>query len=293
VWQRPEAVHSEYFAMTLGYLSFTVGVALAFGHRYELLTRDLYVQRLALEHNREVIRRQREDLRVQVDERTRELRLLAGHLDRAAESERQRIARELHDDLGQSVSALRLSLATTLRRHARDPASIGANLDDLDELVGRIADGTRDAVTRLRPRILDDRGLVHAAEWLVRSTARHTGLDVSLDVRGDTAALEPGEGEVRAASPAATAAFRVLQEALNNAVRHAQARRIAVRLEASEGAVLLEVRDDGVGLGAKRDGGMGLITMRERARALGGELTVGPGERAGVVVACRLPLEAA
>jgi len=294
---RPSALHSLFLGTTIGYATFTVGVAIAFGHRIYLLTRQNFVQRLTLESAADALSGQAEELQRQVDLRTQELRLLAGHIDRGSEDERRRIARELHDDIGQSVSALRLALATTLRRFGRDPASISANLADLDELVHRVADSTRDAVTNLRPRILDDRGLAAAAEWLVRTTEKHSGLACSLHVDDPGAALTlAADGEQtsdapRSADATSTAAFRILQEALTNVVRHAEAQRIEVHLRAEATGIELRVEDDGVGLpSTPLTGGMGLLGMRERARALGGELRLESRRGEGTRVTCRLPL---
>lgn len=296
---RPSALHSMFLGTTIGYAVFTVGVAIAFGHRIYLLTRQNFVQRLTLERVADGLAGQREELQRQVDLRTSELRLLAGHIDRGSEDERRRIARELHDDIGQSVSALRLALATTLRRFGRDPASIRANLEDLDELVHRVADGTRDAIIHLRPRILDDRGLAAAAEWLVRTTEKHSGLACSLRVDDPGTALtlaaedsEHDDGAPRSADATSTAAFRILQEALTNVVRHAGARRIDVQLRADATGIELCVEDDGVGLPGTplRSGGMGLLGMRERARALGGELRLDARPGGGTRLTCMLPL---
>ncbi len=294
---QPSAVHSWFLGATLGYNVFTVGVAIAFGHRIYLLTCQNFAQRLTLESVADGLSGQREELQRQVELRTGELRLLAGHIDRGSEDERRRIARELHDDIGQSVSALRLALATTLRRFARDPASISANLADLDELVHRVADSTRDAVTHLRPRILDDRGLAAAAEWLVRTTEKHSGLACSLHVDDPGAALtlttdgEQTSDAPRSADATSTAAFRILQEALTNVVRHAEARRIVVHLRADATGIELRVEDDGVGMpSTPLTGGMGLLGMRERARALGGELRLESRRGEGTRIICLLPV---
>jgi signal transduction histidine kinase len=294
---RPSALHSWFLGATIGYTVFTIGVAIAFGHRIYLLTRRNFAQQLTLERIADGLTGQREELRRQVDLRTSELRLLAEHLDRGSEDERRRVAGELHDEIGQSVSALRFALATTLRRFRRDPASIRANLEDLDELVRRVADGTSDAITRLRPRILDDRGLAAAAQWLVGATEKYSGLTCSLRLEDPGMALTVAEAggehdadEPRCADATSTAAFRILQEALTNVVRHAGAQRIDVLLRADAAGLELRVEDDGVGLpGTPRTGGMGLLGMRERARALGGELSVEsrPGE--GTRITCRLP----
>lgn len=280
---RPESVRPPFFGPTVFYLAFAVGVGVALGHRLYLLTCENFQQR-------RVVAAQREGLRREVDARTAELRLLTGHLDRRSEDERHRIARDLHDDVGQSVSALRLSLAAARRRYGRDPASIGENLDDLDELVRRVADGTRDAITHLRPRVLDETGLAAAAEWLVRVTERHGGPACALHVEGDDPS-RPGAGaEARAVDDVSLAAFRVLQEALNNAVRHAEATRVDVTLRFADG-VEVQVDDDGVGLPAEasRRAGLGLIGMRERASALGGSFAVGPRPGGGTRARCVLP----
>ena len=302
VLARPAAVHTPFFPMSLGYMTFTVGVAVAFGHRFFLLTRENFAQRLVVERSAAALAGQREALRREVDLRTTELRVLADHLERGGEEERRRIARELHDELGQSVSALRLSLATTQRRFHRDPASIRANLGDLDELVRRVADGTRDTIALLRPRVLDDHGLPAAAEWLVRTVEKHSGLACTLRLDGPLPAPPGAEGaageggDARELAPidaTSVAAFRILQEALTNVVRHAQARSVTVALGFDPDAVALSVVDDGVGVPERPSarGGVGIIGMRERARSLGGELAVEALAGGGTRLACRLPLQ--
>jgi signal transduction histidine kinase len=302
---RPPSLHSEFLGSSIGYMVFTVGVAIAWGHRIQLLTRRSFEQQLELEANAAVIAGQREALQDEVDRRTAELRLLAEYLDRASEEERRRIARELHDELGQSVSALRISMATARRRYARDPNAIGANLDDLDELVRRVAMGTKDAITHLRPRILDDRGLAAAVTWLAESTERHHELPVTLELAGDLHRFEPqdvpetrpdSEVAPREADATSTVAFRVLQESLNNVVRHARATRVDVSLRVNDAELLVSVQDDGVGLDghaespSSRGTGMGMLSMRERVRAIGGRLQVTSSPGKGTRVECRLPI---
>ncbi len=292
---RPDAVHPPFFGPTVGYMAFAVGIGVAFGHRFHLLTCDNFRQR-------RLVAAQREDLRRQVELRTEELRDLAQHLDRVSEDERHRIARDLHDDLGQSVTALRLSLATARKRFDREPSSIGANLDDLTDLVRRVSDGTRDAVAHLRPRVLDDRGFAAAAEWLVRTTERHCGVPCALRVEGDDPAVAVDDGAAPApdAEPAARAAdavslvaFRVLQEALSNVVRHAGATHVVVMVRFDD-ALSITVDDDGAGLPAasERGRGMGMLGMRERARAVGGTVAFEARPGGGTRVRCVLPLRA-
>lgn len=291
---RPSALRSPFLGSTVSYLSFSVVVAVAHGHRTYLFARQAYLQRLDLERSRAQITAQREHLRDEVDARTHELRRLADHLDRAGESERVRIARDLHDDLGQSVSALRFSLSTARRRFDRAPASIRANLDELDDLVRRVADDTRDTITRLRPRILEDRGLAAAAEWLVRSTERRGELACALRLEGLDAPRDAvdGEREAQGVDEVGAAAFRILQESLTNVVRHARATKVDVCLTADGARLTLRVDDDGVGIAAAAPSrsGMGLLGMRERARSLGGEFSVQPGPHGGTRLLCTLPL---
>lgn len=288
---RPSALGSMYLGSTISYLAFTVGVAIAYGHRGYLVARHGFLQHLALDRSRAEVAAQREGLRAEVEARTVDLRRLAAHLDRGSEEERRRIARELHDDVGQSVSALRLALATTHRRFARAPESVRANLEELDELVGRVADGTRDTITRLRPQILEERGLAAAAEWLVRTAERHSDIAYSLRVESGAAPSVDGEREGAAGvDEVSSAAFRILQESLTNVQRHARARRVEVDLRDDGATITLRVRDDGVGIDETgRGGGVGLIGMRERARSLGGEVKLSSAPEGGTLVECMLP----
>lgn len=287
VLARHDATNPPYFGPTVGYMVFTIGVGIAFGHRFFLVTCEAFRQRMT-------VAAQREDLRHQVDLRTEELRRLAAHLDRGGEEERRRIARELHDELGQGVSALRYALATTRRRFERDPASIGVNIDDLDELVRRVADSTRDALTHLRPRMLDDLGLTAAAEWLVQSTEARGGVVTTLRVEGtEPKARRDADGEDGGADPVSVAAFRILQEALTNVTRHAEATRADVTVRFAD-TLTLEVDDDGVGAAVTGPGrGLGVLGMRERAHALGGTFSLEPRPGGGTRVRCSLPRPAA
>lgn len=279
VTARPDVLRSPFLPTTLGFLLFIVIASVAFGQLLFLLTRSNFFQA-------QQVQRYATQLSVQVAEQTQELRQLAAHLGSVLEAERARIARELHDELGQELTAMRYELAFARQRFAQDPASIRANLANFEELLLRTARTTRTIVTDLRPRILDDLGLCAAAEWLVERTGARTGLPCFLRIEGQEPPALAGE--------VAIAAFRVLQESLTNAARHAAARRIDVVLCFLASEVAVTVRDDGIGIGAAagRSGGMGLLGMRERARALGGRLTVAGGSERGTEVCCHLPLKA-
>ncbi len=202
------------------------------------------------------------------------------------EEERRRVARELHDEFGQTLTGLKLDLAYLGRR-------LGAGGGDggpaLAREVGRMAaqvDGAIDALRRiasaLRPGALDDLGLATALEWQAGEFERRTGVVCTLDVDLDVEVCEP----------AATAVFRVFQEALTNVARHARARRVHAWLMGDGRELRLRVVDDGLGLppdGAGRPGAMGLVGMRERAAALGGTFAAAARAGGGTEVVLALP----
>lgn len=274
---RPSLPHSPFFITTLGFLMFVAIGSVAFGQLLFLLTRSNYFQQRALQGSATELSRQ-------VAEQTRELRQLTTHLANALELERARISREVHDELGQELTAMRYELGFAQQRFERDPASIRGNLANLENILSRTARSTRAIVTDLRPRILDDLGLCAAAEWLVGRTIERTELPCSLRIDGTL----PDE----LADEVGLAAFRVLQESLTNATRHAAATRIDVVMELTDAAIALTVRDDGRGMStpSERSEGMGIVGMRERVRALGGELHIESASGRGTEVRCRLPL---
>lgn len=227
-----------------------------------------------------------------VAEQTRALRALAGHLDRALESERRRIARDLHDDLGQLLTAIRYT-------HARLDARLPDRSEEVDELLadlGGLIDGTSNSVrgflTELRPRVLDDYGLPAAAEWLAERL-RAAGVSCTLTV--DRAF--PGARYLEAPDPQglsldpekALALFRALQEATTNALKHGQARHLELALGVEGGYFAVTIQDDGVGFDPTAEtAGFGLLGLRERIGAAGGELTIDSAHGAGTRIRARL-----
>ena len=223
----------------------------------------------------------------------RELLLAAGRiaaqgvtrarLQSLREEERRRLARELHDEFGQALTGLKLDLAwlgrqlgTSAPELVGDTAAMAARVDTTVDAVRRIA-------SQLRPAVLDDLGLVAALEWQAAEFERRSGVVCELDAQLDDEAIS---------EPTATAVFRVFQEALTNVVRHAQARRVEAAFARTDGRLTLRVRDDGVGLVAgatRRPGALGLAGMRERAAALGGEVTVRPAPGGGTLVTLVVP----
>lgn len=279
---RPAELHSPRLGSAIGAMVFAVAISLTIGHGIFLLTRRALLSERALARSQAALRDHNERLEDRVAESARELRRLAAHLLRVAEDERGRLARELHDELGQQVTALRYSLAAARRS---DPSGLWLRLDDLEEGLAQLNEGLRHLVTDLRPRILDERGLVPALQWLIERTAARTGLPCALTLSGATEQVVPAEPAV--------AVFRIVQESLTNALRHAEAGRLDVALAIDADGIEARVRDDGCGVGtaAPGQGGMGLLGMSERARALGGTLTLTSHPGAGTEVRVRLPLQ--
>lgn len=197
----------------------------------------------------------------------------------AREEERRRIRRDLHDGLGPALSGVVFRLESARLLLARDPAAAGAQLGATTVQVQELVADIRRLVHDLRPPALDDRGLVGALRQLAESLRTPT-LTVAVDA--DDLGPLPAAVEV--------AAYRIVGEALTNVVRHAAAAHCRVRLAAAGGELRVEVRDDGVGIPADAQAGVGLRSLRERAAELGGHTEVTCPGGGGTVVTARLPV---
>ena len=219
--------------------------------------------------------------------RSREqLRELAIHQESVRENERAGIARELYDELGQLLTALKMDLSW-LSHHLQTIPS-GRVLDKLDSMMS-LTETSIDAVQRmssqLRPGVLDDLGLVAALEWLAREFQQRSGIAVDIDV---DSALQIGGHR-------ATVLFRICQESLTNVARHSSASQVTVRLQRRDSEVVLTVRDNGRGITIEETEdprAFGVMGMRERARALGGRVAFSGAPGEGTTVEATLPLEA-
>jgi len=200
----------------------------------------------------------------------------------AAEAERRRWARELHDETLQALGGLKVMLSSAARLDEADemrPAIAGA----IEHVTTEIAN-LRALITELRPAALDQLGLLPALSSLLQRTESTTGLEVESDLR-------LADDDVRLPDELETTVYRLVQEALTNVAKHADARRVTVRVHEEAGSLDVLVADDGRGLqgGDTGGGGFGLVGMRERVELAGGELTVRGGESGGTVVRARLP----
>lgn len=273
---RPAHLADPMAGATLGFLFFVLSVSLGIGLGLDCGRIRLYCAQSDLAQERAA-------LTERVAEQTAALRRFALRLDEVQDAERAHVARELHDELGQTLTAARLSLRLATGRYAQQPAAIGANLTQLALLLERLTEQTRSLVRDLRPPVLDDLGLAAAVEWLAGQTTRHGGPPCVVTVP-EALALPDA---------VALTAFRFVQEALTNVARHARASRSTVTVVREAEALVVEVGDDGVGMPEAPGGGIGLIGMRERAGAVGGEVRFFPVAGGGTRVRLRVPLGAA
>ena len=223
-------------------------------------------------------------LRASLAQRQRELTDLSGRLMAAQEDERRRLARDLHDEFGQALTAVNAYLWLIERGADGDPDSLRSRTAEARRLINRTITGMRQLSQLLRPAVLDTLGLVPSLDALLKTFGEGQGIATSLTTDGLPERL-PVELE--------TALYRVTQEALTNVARHARARRVRVALAALAGELRLEVEDDGIGLptgGPAGGTGSGLVGIRERVRGLGGELTI--ASRRGVRLCVQVPLPA-
>jgi PAS domain S-box-containing protein len=222
------------------------------------------------------------ELRAALDE----LQALSAKLVEVQETERQGLSRELHDRIGQNLTALNLNLEALKGRLQGSGPEIISRLQDSRELVDATFDATLNLLSELRPPMLDDAGLLFALRWYAKQFSARTGLDVS---------VVSGDPEGRLDSGVEIVLFRIAQEALNNVAKHAGARRVEIALRTQDGERILSISDDGVGVNLETTSspgthvGLGMVTMRERARAIGGSLEVSARGAGGTAVVVRIP----
>ena len=217
----------------------------------------------------------------------RTLSELAAHQNRIREEERKRIAREIHDELGSVLTGIKAYVSVAVDRARREGRVPDRQLIDASELADVALETVRRVITDLRPSVLDELGIWVALEWYLDQMQRQSGLHCSL-------AIDPCIAEMQVGPECSTALFRIVQEALTNAVRHAEASAMHVRVRRQGGFAVFEISDNGKGLDAAQlfaQQSWGIAGMNERARHFGGDLTVTGTPGAGTTVALRLLLE--
>jgi signal transduction histidine kinase len=222
--------------------------------------------------------------KLHAEEAERQLRELSQQLVATQEEERKKLSRELHDHVGQMLTALRMELGRIDRVRGPVAAEIPAAVAECRQLVDNVVRTVRDLSLGLRPSMLDDFGLQPALEWHIRDVSRRFGLTVDLTTHGDLDTLP---------EPHRTCIYRVVQEALTNCVRHARATRVQVQLDRRGEALEASVSDDGSGFEqVSRPTGLGLRGIEERVRDLKGSVTVTTAPRGGTTIRVVLPLPA-
>lgn len=241
-------------------------------HYYTVILRDI------------TLRKRYED---ELRQREADLSRLSAQVLEAREEEKTRIARELHDELGQLLTAARMDLAW-LREHLSYDPAMAARARDMQSTLDQTVASVRRIAADLRPLMLDDLGLADAAAWLVEEFQNHSGIQTHWTLQGAEQAddIDPA---------VATAVYRALQESLTNVARHAGAKNAWAVLAVGADEVRLEVEDDGRGISAEDMGkprSLGLKGMRERIHHIGGVLEIGNAARGGTRVSVRAPLKA-
>jgi signal transduction histidine kinase len=239
----------------------------------------------------QALQRINEELERRVAERTTELiftqaqlRALTGRLHVLQEEERSQLARELHDEFGAAFTALKVDLHWILARLPKHSDGLEEKARVMSELIDNSVDSVRRTAGLLRPRLLDDFGLVAAIEWQIEEFQRRTGIQC----------VTSFPEEVAIDRALSTAVFRILQEALTNVARHAKATEVRVGLQVDSERIWIEIEDNGKGIdfdASAIDTSLGLFGMQERAYAFGGHVEFKSQPNRGTTVTVEIPLE--
>jgi PAS domain S-box-containing protein len=261
--------------------------------KYELRykERDLFISYFPIEGPRGVDRAacvlqditERKWTEVRLNRSLSQLRALAARLQSVREDERTKVAREIHDELGQALTAIKIELSSLLFEWPAEQRP-SKRVESINRLVDQTIQSVRKISTELRPGILDALGLVAAVEWAAEEFETRTGIRCRVDLPKDS--LEISQER-------ATAVFRIFQETLTNIARHADATEVHIRLAREDGSLSLEVYDNGVGVSEEQlsaSQSLGILGMRERALLLGGEFLVSGAPKQGTRVRLRIPL---
>jgi PAS domain S-box-containing protein len=216
----------------------------------------------------------------------RELQQLGAAAEATREQEKSRIARELHDELGQALTMMRMDVAWCKANLAEAAPNAAAKLDRMENLLKSTVAATRRIASDLRPLMLDDLGLVPALEWLVQSMTQRSGFACDLSIDDPVITLPPAHS---------TAVFRIVQEALTNIAKHAKASHAVVAIRHAGESLEIAIRDNGVGFAAddpRKPESFGLLGLRERISLLRGTASIDSAPGMGTRIVVTLPLDA-
>jgi signal transduction histidine kinase len=234
-------------------------------------------------HRVAVLERRHDDQRKQIEETQNNLRRLSRRLVQAQELERRALSRELHDEVGQMMTALGIELGNIEDVRNSDVAAFRQRLEDAKRLNADAMRAIRDLAMGLRPSMLDDLGLQAALEWQGREFSRHTGVPASVHVQGALDHLSDAQR---------TCIYRVVQEALTNCARHAKASSVVVSVRAEHDGIIVLVRDDGIGFNPRTSGrgGLGLLGIQERVQELDGQMQISSETGSGTTIRVEIPV---
>jgi signal transduction histidine kinase len=249
-----------------------MGFALAFGTLVALLTT----------HRVASLERKQQQQRRQIEETQSNLRKLSRRLVQAQEGERKALSRELHDEVGQTMTALGIEISNLQKLRNSDPEAFAARIEDAKQLNKKAMNVIRDLAMGLRPSMLDDLGLEPALSWQGREFSRRTGVPASVQVTGALDELSDAQR---------TSIYRIVQEAFTNCARHARAKNVLVSVCAEENRIALVVQDDGIGFDASaRRSGLGLLGIQERVQDLDGSLKISSEKNKGTTLRVEIPI---
>ena len=212
-----------------------------------------------------------------------DLRRLSTHLQQIREEERKMIARDLHDDLGQQLTGLQMDVHWMQKKlQEADPLLLN-KINEMNEMVDHTIRSIRRILSDLRPAILDDLGMLAAMEWLNQETTKRYPIDIHFQVNTQEIPLSPD---------AASGLFRIYQEAINNAIKHANAKNITTIIEVTDTQLTMSITDDGKGIvnTQKQEKGYGLLGIKERTYILGGTFSIQTEEGKGTSLIIHIPL---
>lgn len=227
--------------------------------------------------------------RKRVDEEIRDsrqqLRNLSAHLQAMREEERKQISIDLHDELGQSLTALKMELSWLEKKLSGDQLLLKERVISMIKLVDDTVRSIQRISTELRPGILDDLGLTEAIKWQASEFTNRTGIRCTVSLSKEEFPLDQDR---------ATVVFRIFQETLTNVARHASATRVAVALNEKYGKLYMKIKDNGIGINQRQISGsksLGLIGIRERAYSLGGSVKISGVSGKGTTVILTIPID--
>ncbi len=226
-----------------------------------------------------VLERRHDAQRKQIEETQNNLRRLSHRLVQAQEMERTALSRELHDEVGQKMTALGMELRNLEKLRDSNPGAFEKRMEEVKRLNIDAMRAIRDLAMGLRPSMLDDLGLEAALEWQGREFSRHTGVPAAVQVKS---ALDELPDSQR------TCVYRVVQEALTNCARHAKARNVVVSVSKERNGIVVLVQDDGIGFSPSQRG-LGLLGIQERVQALDGKLYIASAVGKGTTVKVEIP----